>query len=109
MSNLAHILQNLGMSSRDSNFFAQALVYQQLSLAIVERELGDDCPGAARLLYSTAVSLEMLGRVDEARPYVARSLAASENVFGSDDPFTEMVRGNLEILDKEDEVGGEEQ
>ena len=30
---------------------------------------------------------------------MVRTLSASENVFGIDDPFTEMVRENLRLLD----------
>jgi tetratricopeptide (TPR) repeat protein len=100
MNNSAYLLQSMGMTSQDSSLLARALMYQQLALAIFERELGDNHPYTARLLYFTAVSLQMLGRFDEARPYMVRSLAACENVFGTDVPFTEMIRENLRLLDK---------
>lgn len=100
MNNLAHLLQNWGFSLHDPSLLAEALPYQQRALAIFERDLGDKHPHTARLLYFTAVSLQMLGRLDEARPYVVRALSASENVFGRSAPFTEMVRENLNLLDK---------
>lgn len=41
----------------------------------------------------------MQNRYNEARPYVARALAASERVFGREHQFTQMVWKNLKILD----------
>lgn len=98
MNNLAQVLQRLGLSKRDPTYFEKALGYQQRAITIFEATSGDNHPHTATTLHATAMSLQALGRLQEARPYVARSLSACENVFPLGYPFTEMVRENLRLL-----------
>lgn len=83
----------------ERGLYEEAIVYQERSLELRSQTFEERSFEAARSLFNMACLLQLQGRDAEARSYLEQALTACEEVPGECEPFTELVRENLTILD----------
>jgi tetratricopeptide (TPR) repeat protein len=95
---LAENLNNLAALYSTQGKYAEAELLIQRSLAIWEKQLGENHPNVASSLNNLALLYESQGKYEEAEPLYLRSLAIDEKVYGEDHPEIATALNNLAAL-----------
>lgn len=84
----ARLLQTIAATMNALGLITEAMVPQQKSLELYERELGEDSIHALAARSNLAKLLHAQGRLDEAEPLLLEVLEARRRALGDDDPDT---------------------
>jgi tetratricopeptide (TPR) repeat protein len=95
----AHL--NLGKALRGRREFDGAQAQLDVALAIFRTKLGDEHYETLRPIHLSALLLRDRGRPCEGADMLRDLLAICDRALGSDYPFTEIVRGDLRVLEAE--------
>ena len=92
---LAHLLNDLGVTTGNAGEHRKALEYKEQALAIRREVLGDRHPDTANSLNSVGASFSELGEHRKALSYKAQALAIRREVLGERHPDTATSLNNV--------------